>query len=215
MLISSLNFAIQAVVKAEDTGRAASTDVFMRTLGTSIGIPIGGTIFQNLTARRFREVGLPKELAKNAEGYISQLGKLSSSQFSKVEQAYIDSFKGVWVTLTGIAGLGLFASLFIKHPQHGCHPDVSVQGPQMKLLFLLFFQQVRSLIGLPGHDSWQTYTMNTTTGNKLAFVAGRCSMHNYSYAHASGTAILSWPFQPRAMQGGRRLHVLSAPANEE
>ena len=115
MVLSSLNFGIQAIVKPEDAGRAASMYAFMRTLGMTIGVAIGGTVFQNLMAHKLKDFGLPMELAKNAEGYISQLGTLSSSEFSNTEQAYVHGLKGIWVTLTGIAGLGLMTSLFITH----------------------------------------------------------------------------------------------------
>ena len=56
MSLSSVNFATQAsVTDTRDSGRAAAMYAFMRTLGMTIGVGLGGTIFQNLMKRRLRE----------------------------------------------------------------------------------------------------------------------------------------------------------------
>src|SRR4051812_32463292 len=48
MLLTSINVGIQAISRVEDAGRAAAMYAFMRTLGMSIGVAIGGTAFQNV-----------------------------------------------------------------------------------------------------------------------------------------------------------------------
>lgn len=117
MVLSSVNFGIQAIVRTEDCGRAASMYAFMRTLGMTIGVAVGGTVFQNLMAHKLGELSLPVEVAKNAEAYIAILKTLAATDPIRngILQAYVQGFKGVFEVLTGISGVGLLASLLIKH----------------------------------------------------------------------------------------------------
>ena len=117
MVLSSVNFGIQAIVRTEDCGRAASMYAFMRTLGMTIGVAVGGTVFQNLMAHKLGELSLPVEVAKNAEAYIAILKTLAVTDPIRngILQAYVQGFKGVFEVLTGISGVGLLASLLIKH----------------------------------------------------------------------------------------------------
>jgi MFS family permease len=117
MIVSSVNFGIQAIVRTEDCGRAACMYAFMRTLGMTIGVAVGGTVFQNLMAHRLGDLSLPVEIAKNAEAYISILKTLAATDPTRlgILQAYVHGFKGVFEVLAGISGVGLLASLFIKH----------------------------------------------------------------------------------------------------
>lgn len=117
MILSSVNFGLQAIVRTEDCGRAASMYAFMRTLGMTLGVAIGGTVFQNLMSQKLGELSLPTEIAKDSEGYVAILRTLAASDPMRtgVLQAYVHGFNGVFEVLTGIGAIGLVASLFIKH----------------------------------------------------------------------------------------------------
>jgi MFS family permease len=117
MVLSSVNFGIQAIVRTEDCGRAACMYAFMRTLGMTIGVAIGGTVFQNLMAQKLQEFSLPTEIAKNAEAYIAILKTMAPTDPARIAiiEVYVHGFKAVFQVLTGITGIGLLASLLIKH----------------------------------------------------------------------------------------------------
>jgi hypothetical protein len=73
MLLTSVNVGIQAVSKVEDAGRAAAMYAFMRTLGMSIGVAIGGTAFQNAMSNKLDRLGLPESIGHNAEAFVKTL----------------------------------------------------------------------------------------------------------------------------------------------
>lgn len=73
MLLTSINVGIQAISHVEDAGRAAAMYAFMRTLGMSIGVAIGGTAFQNVMASKLDDLGLPEAIAHDAEAFVAQM----------------------------------------------------------------------------------------------------------------------------------------------
>lgn len=117
MILSSVNFGIQAIVGTEDCGRAACMYAFMRTLGMTIGVAVGGTVFQNLMAHKLADLSLPIEIEKNAEAYIAILKTMAPTDPTRIAilQAYVYGFKGVFQVMMGVSGMGLLATLFIKH----------------------------------------------------------------------------------------------------
>ncbi len=119
MVLTSVNFGIQAIVRTEDCGRAASMYAFMRTLGMTIGVAVGGTTFQNTMIGKLKELSLPTTIARDAEGYVAILKTLSQSDPLRigVMQGYVHGFQGVFEVLTGVCAIGLLSSLLIKH--HG------------------------------------------------------------------------------------------------
>ena len=119
MSLSSVSFATQAsVVDTRDSGRAAAMYAFMRTLGMTLGVALGGTIFQNLLKHKLRDLGLDENIATQAEGYVELLGEVPTENrwmLDDVLGAYAYGFKGVFVAATGIAGGALLASSLVKH----------------------------------------------------------------------------------------------------
>ncbi|KAJ9658089.1 hypothetical protein H2198_003927 [Neophaeococcomyces mojaviensis] len=121
MILSSVNFSIQAVVEPEDAGQAAAMYAFMRSIGMTLGVAIGGTVFQNLMKQELVRLGVENamQITKNAESFIEQLRQLRQpGQEALLRQNILDGythgFRGVWAVMTGICALGLVVSLFIK-----------------------------------------------------------------------------------------------------
>jgi MFS family permease len=73
ILLTSVNVGIQAVSRVEDAGRAAAMYAFMRTLGMSIGVAVGGTVFQNVMSSKLVVLGLPKSIAHNSEAFVTTM----------------------------------------------------------------------------------------------------------------------------------------------
>jgi MFS family permease len=76
MLLTSLNIGIQAVSNVEDAGRAAAMYAFMRALGMSIGVAVGGSVFLNVMISELAELGLPESIAHNSEVYVEALSQM-------------------------------------------------------------------------------------------------------------------------------------------
>ena len=121
MLLSSVNFSIQAAVAPEDAGQAAVVYAFVRSIGMAIGVSIGGTVFQNEMKRKLESFNVSQaaEIARNAEGFIHELRKRATNGQagrirSHIMDGYVAGFRGVWITMTVLCGAGLLASLLVK-----------------------------------------------------------------------------------------------------
>src|SRR5271163_963036 len=109
MVLSSVNFGIQAIVRTRDCARAASMYAFMRTLGMTIGVAVGGTVFQNFMSQELGRQGLSPEIAVDAEGYVAVLRTMAVTDPVRegAMRAYVHGFNGVFQVLTGISAIGL------------------------------------------------------------------------------------------------------------
>ncbi|PMD31069.1 MFS general substrate transporter [Hyaloscypha variabilis F] len=112
----SLIICIQAASPKEDVSYAASVYTFMRSLGQSVGVAIGATVFQNTMAHHLSTLSLPSAIAKNAEEFVSILKQmpLESPERKMYTLAYAQSFRNLFEVLTGFAVLGLLTSFLIK-----------------------------------------------------------------------------------------------------
>ena len=118
MTLTSLNFAVQtSVTMTRDSGRAAAMYAFCRTLGMTVGVAIGGTVFQNLMKHKLRKVGLDPAIAADAEGYVSVLHGLAIEDPKRVLalEGYVKGFQGVFIFMTAVSVVALVVSGFIKH----------------------------------------------------------------------------------------------------
>ena len=59
LLLSSLNFAVQAIASSPDVAYAAAMYAFLRTVGMALSVAIGGTVFQNVLAQSSRMLDYP------------------------------------------------------------------------------------------------------------------------------------------------------------
>lgn len=91
MLLTSVNVGIQAVSRVEDAGRAAAMYAFMRTLGMSIGVAVGGAVFQNVMSNKLEDLGLPTSIAHDSEAYIQTLARMDPQDPKRI--ASIDACK--------------------------------------------------------------------------------------------------------------------------
>ncbi|KAB8300445.1 hypothetical protein EYC80_000617 [Monilinia laxa] len=115
LIMMPMIFGIQAMARSEDVAYAAAMYAFLRTFGQSIGVAIGGTVFQNLLTKHLRDAGLPDSIGKDAEGFLKELAMLpNSSPFKmQVKHAYGQAFHAVFGVMLAAAALGLICSLGI------------------------------------------------------------------------------------------------------
>ncbi|KAK5080775.1 hypothetical protein LTR05_008480 [Lithohypha guttulata] len=121
MVLSAVNVSIQAAVEPEYAGQAAAMYAFMRSIGMALGVAIGGTVFQNVMKAKLLALNVPHaaEIAKESEGYIEILKKMSTTGEigtlrGNIMAGYVHGFKGIWITMTALCAAGLIASVFIK-----------------------------------------------------------------------------------------------------
>ncbi|KAK1831048.1 major facilitator superfamily domain-containing protein, partial [Podospora conica] len=116
MLLTSINVGIQAISSIQDAGRAAAMYAFMRTLGMSIGVAIGGTTFQNVMSQKLRKLGLPESIAHDSEAYVVEMARMDPADPVRIGslQAYVHGFHGVYWVVAGISIVGFVISFGIK-----------------------------------------------------------------------------------------------------
>lgn len=114
-LFISHQVACQASAPVKDVAYASAMFSFCRSLGFSLGMALGGTIFANLLQKQLAADGLPAEIGKDAIGYALQLREMPAGLIrDAVVHAYGIAFKHLFATMTGISGLGFALSFLIQ-----------------------------------------------------------------------------------------------------
>ncbi|KAL9129802.1 MAG: hypothetical protein Q9217_001839 [Psora testacea] len=133
MLFPSMSFAIQAASKDEDLAFAVAMFSFLRAFGQSIGVAVGGTIFQNEMKKKL--LGYPSlapmavQYSQDAASLVQVIRTLPGDQNEEKQelvQAYADALKVVWVSMCGLAALAGLSSFLIK----GLNMDRPLQTEQ-------------------------------------------------------------------------------------
>lgn len=115
-LIAAVEHKHQAVI--------TSASYAFRSTGSTIGITISSAIFQNSLKngleRRFSTFpGAEAEIGRIRDS-VDEIGRLPEGWYAGVMEAYVESFRGVWVAALGFAGLAALASFGIRqHTLHG------------------------------------------------------------------------------------------------
>ncbi|ORY58731.1 major facilitator superfamily transporter [Pseudomassariella vexata] len=117
IILNTQSFACQAMAKPGDVAAAAAMYGFARQFGTSVGVSVGSTTFQNVMAMKLGREGLPRGIAYNAEGFVTELVKMPDGGATKetILDAYVFGFLGVWQVYLGISGVIFLLSFFMKH----------------------------------------------------------------------------------------------------
>jgi MFS family permease len=117
LVLNAQNFATQAIAQPRYEAAAAAMYAFLRSFGMALGVGIGGSTFQNVMKVKLVHLGLPVEIARNAESYIAVLETLPSDSVfkSQVLESYVYGLRGVFGLYCGMAGLAGITSLLIQH----------------------------------------------------------------------------------------------------
>jgi hypothetical protein len=114
--------ALQATIHHSDVATATATFAFIVLLGATLGIAIGGTVFQNTMTQLSTD--LPPESAVQFSGTtagaaVGEIQGLPEPIKGIVVGNYAASLRMVWVVLSCFAGAGLIGSAFIgTHELH-------------------------------------------------------------------------------------------------
>lgn len=114
--------ALQAMVRQDEVATATGTLGFVRNLATSLGVVIGGVIFQNGMDNRssaLSAAGVSTDLVKlfsgpEAEANVVRVRSIQNSgQKLLVKEAYAWSLSHLWIFYCCTAACGLISSVFI------------------------------------------------------------------------------------------------------
>ena len=119
MLFPAMGLGIQAAGRPQDAGHSAAFYSFIRVFGQSLGVAIGGVVFQNQIKQKLLSYELLAPLAgqysKDATALVSIIkGMEEGTMKTQLIQAYADSLKTIWVVMCALSAVAMVASIFIK-----------------------------------------------------------------------------------------------------
>ena len=115
--------ALQTMVSQDDTATATATFGFIRTVGLSLSIVIGGVVFQNgmsLRAPQLRASGLPTNITEQLSGSAAAANVMVISTLQNpaqklvVKEAFAWSLRNMWILFMSVAVCGIVATAFIS-----------------------------------------------------------------------------------------------------
>lgn len=118
-LLPSLTFAVQASVGSENLAIAVAMFSFLKALGQTLGVAVGGVVFQNQIRKNLlRYPALaPKadQYSQDASGLVQVIQKMEDSQNKEdLRTAYTDSLRMVWAVCCALCGLALLSSFLTE-----------------------------------------------------------------------------------------------------
>ncbi|CAG8960030.1 hypothetical protein HYFRA_00013218 [Hymenoscyphus fraxineus] len=122
-LFETTIIAIQSQVSQEDMATATSTLCFIRNVGITLSVIIGGSFFQssmNKQIASLNALGLPQELGIKYSGSNVLATILSIRDIQDrtwriaIENAVLLAMRNVWILFTAVAFVGFVASLFVR-----------------------------------------------------------------------------------------------------
>ena len=119
ILFPALQFQVQAATSNKDMAFAVGMFVFFRSFGQTIGVAIGGLIFQNEMVKNLRDYPYyttrASELAKDAAALVQIIKHTPPGQNKlDIQQAYTDSIRTIYIVLTALAGVCLVLTWWVK-----------------------------------------------------------------------------------------------------
>jgi hypothetical protein len=120
ILFPAIVMGIQASAPQEDTAIAATLGLFFRLFGQTIGVAVGGTIFQNRLRGHLEAIpSLANKAvfyASNSVKLIVQLKQMSldSPVAIQLRTSFARSYRTIWIVMCALSSVALFFSLFVK-----------------------------------------------------------------------------------------------------
>jgi len=109
-----MSFAVQAPQSDDDLPFAAAMFSFFRSLGQTLGVAIGGVVFQNALKWKIAHdpvlsiYGKAEEWSKDASAMVEVIRNLPAAQIhlkNGLIGVYMDSLKGLWIVMATFACL--------------------------------------------------------------------------------------------------------------
>ena len=121
LLFPAMQLAIQASAPPKDIATAAAMFTFFRCFGQTLGVAIGGVVFQNRMAANLARdsslSGSPIAYSLDVVSLIRQIHGMQDKDPQKriLMTALAHSIRPIWALMCGLGGLALLTTVFIKH----------------------------------------------------------------------------------------------------
>ncbi|KAF2636372.1 MFS general substrate transporter [Massarina eburnea CBS 473.64] len=120
MLFPAMAIATQASASTKDQAYASNIFSFLRAFGQTIGVAIGGVIFQNQMKRKMLTYPLLAdkaiEYSQDAAGLVEIIRALPDGDVKlQLRESYTDALRYIWIVMTVFAAVAFAASAFTKH----------------------------------------------------------------------------------------------------
>ncbi|KAF2831146.1 MFS general substrate transporter [Ophiobolus disseminans] len=118
MLFPAMALAVQASAAVKDQAYAANMFSFFRAFGQTLGVAIGGVIFQNQMRNKMLTFPLLADLAgeysKDAAGLVQIIKEMPASDMKEqLRESYTDALRYIWIVMTVFSAISLIVTLFI------------------------------------------------------------------------------------------------------
>lgn len=119
ILFPAMALAIQASATAKDQAYAANMFSFLRAFGQTLGVAIGGVIFQNQMKKRMLSYPLLAEMAneysQDAVGLVQIIQAMPAGETKQqLKESYTDALKYIWIVMLVFSAIAFIGSWFIK-----------------------------------------------------------------------------------------------------
>jgi MFS family permease len=119
MLFPAMAITVQAAATSEDQAYASNIFSFLRAFGQTLGVAIGGVVFQNQMRKKMLSFPLLADMAdeysRDAAGLVQIIKSLPAGDIKdQLKESYTDALKYIWIVMTVFAGVALVASIFTK-----------------------------------------------------------------------------------------------------
>ncbi|KAH8749314.1 major facilitator superfamily domain-containing protein [Diaporthe sp. PMI_573] len=115
-VLNAQNFAAQAMSRVGEQGAAAAMYILTRQFGMTLGVGVGGCVFQNVMSLRLQQTGLDTSIATHSEAFVAELHRMHADSImrSRILDAYSFGLRGIYIVFTSIAGIALLLSTLMK-----------------------------------------------------------------------------------------------------
>lgn len=119
VLFSAMSLAVQAASTNENMDYAVTLFSFFRGFGQTVGVAIGGTIFQNQMKKEILKRAIIAEnatqWAQDASALVAILKAMPDGPAKlALQEAYVDANKMIWIVICALAGVAFLASLLTE-----------------------------------------------------------------------------------------------------
>ena len=119
ILFPAMALAVQASVTAQDQAYAANMFSFLRAFGQTLGVAIGGVIFQNQMRKKMLTFPLLADLAgeysRDAAGLVKIIQDMPAGEMKEqLRESYTDALKYIWIVMVVFSAVALLGSWFVE-----------------------------------------------------------------------------------------------------